>query len=75
MNPMFKGVWNTRLANENVDAVIAETLAWFKARNAPFAFWWVTSQSEPADLRSRLLAHKLTLFDVETWAWRSNWQN
>lgn len=55
-NPMFKGVWATRLTNENADAVIDETLAWYKQRGAPFIFWWVTPRSTPADLRERLLA-------------------
>ncbi len=54
-NPMFKGVWATRLATENADAIIDETLAWYKQRGAPFVFWWKTSRSTPADLRERLL--------------------
>lgn len=33
-NPMFKGVWNTRLSDAEADAAIDETLAWFKERNA-----------------------------------------
>ncbi len=55
-NPMFKGVWATRLTNENADAVIDETLGWYKQRGAPFIFWWVTPRSTPNDLRERLLA-------------------
>ena len=55
-NPMFKGVWATRLTTENADTVIDETLAWYKQRRAPFVFWWKTSRSTPADLRERLLA-------------------
>ncbi len=55
-NPMFKGAWATRLTNENADAVIDETLAWYKQRGAPFIFWWMTPRSTPADLRERLMA-------------------
>jgi hypothetical protein len=34
-NPMFKGVWNTRLSSDETDATIDETIAWFKERGAP----------------------------------------
>lgn len=55
-NPMFKGVWATRLTDENADATIDETLAWFKERGAPFLFWWVTPRTTPTDLRERFMA-------------------
>jgi GNAT superfamily N-acetyltransferase len=58
-NPMFKGVWRTRLAHDQVDKAIDETLAWFAARNAPFLFWWTGSDTTPADLGARLQAHGL----------------
>src|SRR5687767_14688071 len=35
-NPMFKGVWRTRLDPDDADATIDETIAWFKERDAPF---------------------------------------
>ncbi len=53
-NPMFKGVWATRLEPAEVDAVIDETIAWFEARNAPFFFWWTGPGTTPSDLGLRL---------------------
>jgi len=38
-NPMFKGVWQCRLADHEADQAIGESVEWFKQRNAPFAFW------------------------------------
>jgi ribosomal protein S18 acetylase RimI-like enzyme len=55
-NPMFKGVWRTRLADGDVEAAIDETIAWFKARNAPYFFWWTDDETRPADLGDRLMA-------------------
>jgi ribosomal protein S18 acetylase RimI-like enzyme len=56
-NPMFKGVWQTRVAPEDLDAAIGQTLEWFRARSAPFLFWWVGMGGEPASLPERLQAH------------------
>lgn len=56
-NPMFKGVWQTRLTPDTADATIADTLAWFQARGAPFVFWWTGPGDEPANLPDRLQAH------------------
>ena len=56
-NPMFKGVWRTHLADHEVADVIRETLAWYKARRAPYAFWWTSSRTQPANLSETLLAH------------------
>lgn len=58
-NPMFKGVWRTRLSPEEADARIDETIAWFKARNAPFFFWWTGGETTPDDLGHRLVARGL----------------
>lgn len=58
-NPMFKGAWATRLAAADVDAAVDDTLAWFRARQAPFCFWWTGPSSEPADLGARLAARGL----------------
>jgi GNAT superfamily N-acetyltransferase len=58
-NPMFKGVWRTRLADGEVDATIDATLAWFAERNAPFLFWWTGPETTPADLGERLQARGL----------------
>jgi GNAT superfamily N-acetyltransferase len=58
-NPMFKGVWRSRLSADGVEAAIDETLAWFKERNAPFIFWWTGPGTTPADLGERLVARGL----------------
>lgn len=58
-NPMFKGAWRTRLTEAEVEAAIDETLAWFKARQAPFIFWWTGPSTTPADLGERLMARGL----------------
>lgn len=58
-NPMFKGVWRTRLAPDEADAVIDETIAWFRQRNAPFIFWW-GGGSPPNNMRECLLARGFT---------------
>lgn len=58
-NPMFKGVWRTRLAAAEVDEAIDDTLAWFKRHNAPFLFWWTGPGTTPADLGERLMARGL----------------
>jgi GNAT superfamily N-acetyltransferase len=58
-NPMFKGVWQTRLAPGEADAAIDETIAWFKARQAPFFFWWTGIDTQPEDLGERLVARGL----------------
>lgn len=58
-NPMFKGVWRTRLTADEADEAIDETLAWFKSRNAPFLFWWTGPATTPDDLGERLMARGL----------------
>lgn len=58
-NPMFKGVWETRITNETVGQVIEETIAWFKKRNAPYFFWWTGPETSPDDLPRRLQAYGL----------------
>jgi GNAT superfamily N-acetyltransferase len=58
-NPMFKGVWNARLSETEVDAAIDETIAWFKERNAPYFFWWTGPETTPVDLPQRLQARGL----------------
>jgi GNAT superfamily N-acetyltransferase len=63
LNPMFNGVWATCLTDENADRVIDETVAWFKQRNTPLVFWWVTNRSQPADLAAKLAAHGFQLYD------------
>lgn len=58
-NPMFKGVWHTRLSSAEADEAIDETIEWFKERNAPFFFWWMGYGTQPADLGQRLAARGL----------------
>jgi GNAT superfamily N-acetyltransferase len=56
-NPMYKGIWQCRLAEHEVDSAIRESIEWLKRHNAPFAFWWVDPGTTPADLGARLQAH------------------
>lgn len=56
-SPLFKGVWQTRPSADDLDEAIEQTLAWFKARNAPYVFWWIDSGTRPADLPERLQAY------------------
>lgn len=58
-NPMFKGVWRSRLAPDRVDEAIDDTIAWFQARQAPFFFWWTGANTTPACLGERLQARGL----------------
>jgi ribosomal protein S18 acetylase RimI-like enzyme len=58
-NPMFKGVWRTRLSTAEADEAIDKTLAWFESRNAPFLFWWTGPDTTPDDLGERLMARGL----------------
>ena len=58
-NPMFKGVWATALDDAGADAAIDETIAWFKAHDAPYFFWWTSTGTRPLDLGARLEARGL----------------
>jgi len=49
-NPMFKGVWNSHLTEDNLEASIRETIYWFKAREAPYFFWWTGPGTTPGNL-------------------------
>lgn len=64
-NPMFKGVWQTRLSEAQADEAISETIAWFKARGAPFFFWWTGHRTTPDDLGHRLAAHGLLSLEAQ----------
>lgn len=59
-NPMFKGVWQTHVAPNDIDASIEQTLAWFKAHEAPYIFWWLGLDTQPNDLPQHLQAHGFT---------------
>jgi len=54
-NPMFKGVWRTRLSAEEIETEISKAVSWFEQREAPYFFWWTDSQSQPANLVEHLL--------------------
>jgi ribosomal protein S18 acetylase RimI-like enzyme len=53
-NPMYKGVWQTKLSESDVEQAIDETIAWFNERNAPYFFWWTGGNTTPRDLEERL---------------------
>lgn len=57
INPMFKGIWQARLTEESLDEVVQDSLAWFRKRGAPFAFWWCDARTRPATLPERLAEH------------------
>ena len=58
-NPMFKGVWRTKLSPDQVNSAIDETITWFVTRNAPFFFWWTGVGTAPDNLGERLQARGL----------------
>ena len=58
-NPMFKGVWRTRLSAAEADEAIDETIEWFKERGVPFFFWWTGHGTQPPDLSQRLVGRGL----------------
>lgn len=64
-NPMFKGVWRTRLPEGRIDTIIDERIQWFRARRAPFFFWWTDPATTPSDLGRQLESHGLTVFTEE----------
>ena len=63
-NPMYKGVWGTRLAADEIEVAIRDSIAWFQSRNAPFFFWWTGPTTQPGNIGDRLIAHGL--IDMET---------
>ncbi len=61
----FNGVHHIRFASAEkayVDAKIAETLAYFRARDLP-CMWVIGPSVQPADLATRLLEHGLTFLN------------
>jgi ribosomal protein S18 acetylase RimI-like enzyme len=65
-NPMFKGVWKTHLSTEEADAVIDDTIAWFKEQGAPYFFWWTGGDTSPSDLEQRLAKHGMISMAEQT---------
>lgn len=63
-NPMYKGVWGTHLAADEIEAAVEDNIAWFRSRNAPFFFWWTGPTTEPVNIGDHLTAHGL--MDMET---------
>jgi GNAT superfamily N-acetyltransferase len=56
VNPVFR----TQIRPDNADAVIARTLARFRARGVTTFSWWLGPDTQPADLGTRLIDHGLT---------------
>jgi GNAT superfamily N-acetyltransferase len=56
-NPMFKGVWQSRLNEANVAEAIRESIDWFKQRKAAFFFWWLDPNTQPTNLAKQLQAN------------------
>jgi len=65
-NPLFKGVWATKLEPDQVDAAIEDVLAWFAKRRAPFFFWWTGPSTRPIDLGARLAERGLVSMEAQT---------
>jgi GNAT superfamily N-acetyltransferase len=63
-SPMFKGAWGARIAPGEEDRVIAATVSYFRARGAPFFFWW--TRAEPSTLGARLEANGLVPFELNS---------
>jgi hypothetical protein len=57
--PLFNGVFRTRLAPDAVESAIATTLAHLASRRVPM-FWWVGPFTRPPDLGTHLERYGLT---------------
>ncbi|MBM3934181.1 MAG: hypothetical protein FJ319_07755 [SAR202 cluster bacterium] len=64
-NPMYKGVWRSRLSDEEADSAIDEAISWFRERNAPFMFWWTGPGTTPDDLGQRLEARSFLSMEAQ----------
>ncbi len=56
-SPMYKGVWNTHLAPDEIEPAVSEAVAWFQERGAPAMFWWFGPGTNPPGLSDALTAH------------------
>lgn len=64
-NPMFKGAHAMHEGDTVDEGSIERTIDWFRARSAPFAFWWVDERDQPANLGDRLVAQGLAPWEVD----------
>ncbi len=62
-HPFLNGVLRTQLTPDNVNEVIEETLAHFKAKSATMFSWWAEPGTQPMNLGQYLVAHGLTYTD------------
>jgi ribosomal protein S18 acetylase RimI-like enzyme len=62
-HPFLNNVLHTRLAPDNVDNSIAQTLAYFASKGMTQLSWWTEPGTQPADLAEHLLAHGLVYTD------------
>jgi GNAT superfamily N-acetyltransferase len=65
VNPMFRGVWQASIDADALDERVEETIAWFRARESDFFFWWVDPASTPVDLGQRLEARGFTAWEED----------
>lgn len=56
-------ILRTRAEMDNVDQIIEETLAHFRARDVTTFSWWTEPDAQPADLGEHLMAHGLVYTD------------
>ena len=71
-NPMYKGVWGTNLAPDEIEPSLHETIDWFKSRGAPFFFWWTGPGTKPETIGEYLTAHGLMDMEAQTREFASN---
>ena len=64
-SPIFKGAFRPRLEPNEAEAAILDTIEWYKARNAPFFFWWVGNDTQPHDLGEKLEARGFAVFEKD----------
>lgn len=65
-NPMYKGVWGTHLALDELEVAIEETIGWFKSRGAPFFFWWTGPGTAPERIGEHLVRHGLIDMEAQS---------